>query len=78
MASRIVNVHAAKTHLSRLLEDVEGGEQIIVARAGRPVARLVPYAESREPRVPGLWRGQVSIAPDFDVSSDELIATFEE
>ena len=61
-----VNIHQAKTHLSRLVERVEAGEEITLARAGRPVARLVPYRARQAPRRPGLWKGQVSIAPDFD------------
>lgn len=61
-----INIHEAKTHLSRLVERVEAGEEITLARAGRPVARLVPYRARREPRRPGLWRGQVWIGPDFD------------
>ncbi len=77
MTAKQVNVHAAKTHLSRLLEDVEAGEEIVLARAGRPVARLVPFKPSKQPRTPGLWRGRVRLAPDFDVTPDELISTFE-
>ena len=61
-----INFHEAKTHLSRLVERVEAGEEITLARAGRPVARLVPYRARHEPRRPGLWKGQVSIGPDFD------------
>ena len=61
-----VNVHEAKTHLSRLLEQVEAGEEITLCRAGRPVARLVPYAARREPRQPGFWKGRVVIKPNFD------------
>ena len=61
-----INIHEAKTHLSRLVERVEAGEEITLARAGRPVARLVPYRARREPRRPGLWSGQVTIASDFD------------
>jgi prevent-host-death family protein len=61
-----VNIHEAKTHLSRLIERVEGGEEITLARAGRPVARLVPYRARLEPRKPGIWEGQVVIGPDFD------------
>ena len=61
-----INIHEAKTHLSRLVERVEAGEEITLARAGRPVARLVPYRARPEPRRPGLWKGQVSIGPDFD------------
>ena len=76
MATRQVNVHAAKTHLSRLLEEVEAGEEVVLARAGRPVARLVPYKPGKEPRRPGLWRGRVQMAPDFDSTPDELIEAF--
>jgi prevent-host-death family protein len=77
MAARQVNVHAAKTHLSRLLEEVEAGEEIVLARAGRPVARLVPFRPQREPRVPGTWRGRVHMAADFDTTPNELIEGFE-
>jgi prevent-host-death family protein len=66
MAIESVNVHAAKTHLSRLLERVEQGEEIVIARAGRPVARLVPYRTSGEVRTPGLWKGQVWLSDDWD------------
>ena len=61
-----INIHEAKTHLSRLVERVEAGEEITLARAGRPVARLVPYRARREPRRPGLWKDQVWIGPGFD------------
>lgn len=61
-----INIHEAKTHLSRLVERVEAGEEITLARAGRPVARLVPFYARREPRRPGLWKGHVWIGPDFD------------
>jgi prevent-host-death family protein len=73
---RTVNVHEAKTHLSRLLEAVEAGEDVVIARAGKPIARLVPAAPRIEPRVPGSWRGRVFIADDFDETSEELIAAF--
>ncbi len=67
-----VNIHEAKTHLSRLVERVEAGEEITLARAGRPVARLVPYRARREPRRPGMWKGQVVIGPNFDEPLKEL------
>jgi prevent-host-death family protein len=63
---KTVNVHEAKTHLSRLLEAVEAGEEIIIARAGKPVARLAPLEEPRQPRRPGALAGQIWIAEDFD------------
>lgn len=63
---KAVNIHAAKTHLSRLVERVEAGEEITLARAGRPVARLVPYVQRGEPRPFGLWKGKVWLDPDWD------------
>ena len=72
----MVNIHEAKTHLSRLLERVSAGEEIVIAKAGRPVARLVPYEESLEPRKPGGWEGRVWIADDFDELPPDLLAAF--
>ena len=72
-----VNIYEAKTRFSRLVERVEAGEEIVIARAGRPVARLVPYRARRSARVPGLWKGRVRLATDFDVTDRDLIETFE-
>jgi prevent-host-death family protein len=74
----LVNVHEAKTHLSRLLERVEAGEEIVIARAGTPVARLVPV-EKKPKRVPGFWEGRISFAPDWDSPelNDEIADLFE-
>ena len=63
--AKIVNVHEAKTHLSRLLLEVERGREIVIARAGRPIARLVA-AEPVAKRELGLESGQIWISPDFD------------
>lgn len=73
---RPVNIHEAKTHLSRLIERVEAGEEITLARAGRPVARLVPYRRSQEPRTLGIWRGKVRIADDFDAPLPDVEEAF--
>jgi len=73
-----VNVHDAKTHLSRLLERVEAGEEVVIARAGRPVARLVPYRRRQEPRVLGVWQGRVTIGPEFDEADEEIGRLFNE
>ncbi len=73
--ARVVNVHEAKTQLSRLLQAVEDGEDVVIARAGRPVARLVPAAAPRNRR-PGAWRGQVVIADDFDDVATDLLPAF--
>jgi prevent-host-death family protein len=68
-----VNVHEAKTHLSRLLARVAAGEEIIISKAGKPVARLVPFQGVQKKRVPGLDRGKVWIAEDFDAPLPEEI-----
>lgn len=62
----IVNVHAAKTHLSQLLARVEAGEEVVLARAGQPIARLVPFISSGTRRRFGGWKGRIVIAKDFD------------
>ena len=73
-----VNIHAAKTHFSRLVERAAGGEEIIIARAGKPLARLVPLAPRRKVRRPGLLRGRVRIAKDFDAPlPEEILRSFE-
>jgi prevent-host-death family protein len=73
-----VNVHEAKTHLSRLLARVMGGEEVVIAKAGRPVARLIPYEEPPANRVPGTAQGQLKILPDFDQPlPDEILKGFE-
>jgi prevent-host-death family protein len=77
MADPTVNIHEAKTHLSRLVERVEAGEEVVIARAGRPVARLIPYRTRTVPRAAGLWRGRVSLSADFDATPEGVIADFE-
>jgi prevent-host-death family protein len=72
-----VNIHEAKTHLSRLIERVEAGEEIVIARAGRPVARLVTFRKTNHPRVPGRWREQIEVAADFDTPNEEIIRDFD-
>ena len=72
-----VNIHEAKTNLSRLLARVEQGEEIIIARGGKPVARLVPFTPDLAPRPLGLLRGRIHIADDFDAPlPPELLAAF--
>ena len=72
-----VNVYEAKTHLSQLLDRAAAGEEIVIARAGRPVARLVPLSEASSlRRSPGAWRGNVRIADDFDELPAEVEAAF--
>jgi prevent-host-death family protein len=71
-----INVYEAKTHLSRLLDRVEAGEEIIIGRAGRPIARLVPYRKPAVRRRPGAWRNKVRIAEDFDELPEKITAAF--
>lgn len=72
----VINIHAAKTQLSRLVERAEQGEEVIIARAGRPVAKLVPYVPARKPRQLGIYKGQIALAQDFDTLPDEIAAPF--
>jgi len=70
-----VNVHQAKTELSKLLAEVEQGQEIVIARNGTPVARLVPFPAPRPKRLRvDTWKGRVQMAPDFDapLTDDEL------
>lgn len=77
-AARTYNVHDAKTHLSKLLERTADGEEIIIARAGVPVARLVPIVAPAAERPLGTERGVVLIAEDFDAPlPPDLLDAFE-
>ena len=72
-----VNVHDAKTNLSSLLQRVEAGEEITIARAGQPVAKLIPVTRQK-PRVPGLGKGTITIHDSFfDPLPDDLLRAFE-
>lgn len=73
----IVNTHEAKTRLSELLRKVEAGEEVTIGRAGRPIARLVPYEQELEPRKPGTWRGRVRMSDDFDELPEEYLDAFD-
>jgi prevent-host-death family protein len=75
---KIVNIHEAKTQLSRLLAQVAAGEEVVIAKAGKPVARLVPVTGERSGRELGVDQGRVVIADDFDAPlPDEMLARFE-
>ena len=70
-------MHEAKTTLSKLVERVERGEDIVIARNGKPVARLVPVASTSSlASVRGAWRGRIRIAEDFDGLPDDLAEAF--
>ena len=63
-----INIHQAKTHLSRLIEDVANGNEVLIAKGGKPMARLVPLGRDDTPRRPGMLKGKLRIAEDFDRS----------
>jgi len=76
--TKVVNVHEAKTNFSKLLKLVERGEDVIIARAGRPIARLGPLATALPDRTPGSANGLIIIADDFDAPMPDLERAFEE
>jgi prevent-host-death family protein len=76
--TRTVNIHEAKTHLSRLVDDLASGKETIIAKAGKPVARLVPFTGSRTPRQPGFLKGKLRTPADFDAPlPDAILDAFE-
>jgi prevent-host-death family protein len=73
-----VNIHEAKTHLSRLVEEVSKGREILIAKAGKPMAKLCGIATAKPVRKPGFLKGKIKIASDFDAPvPDELLEAFE-
>jgi prevent-host-death family protein len=75
--TKMVNVHEAKTHLSRLLVEVQQGKEIIIAKSGHPIARLSPATYHPSIRIPGSAKTTVVIAPDFDAPlPDAILNTF--
>lgn len=77
MQQRTVNIHEAKTHLSRLIDAVLGGQEIIIAKAGKPMVRLAPLKKRMQPRQPGALKGRIRIADDFDAPlPDDVTAAF--
>ena len=70
---KTINIQAAKTHLSRLVDLAAEGEEIILAKAGKPLVRMVPYAAVRKPRTPGLFAGQGWEAPDCWTADEAVL-----
>jgi prevent-host-death family protein len=78
MSEIIYNLYEAKTSLSRLVDRAANGEEIILSKAGKPMAKLVPFRQSSASRQPGGWEGQVRISEDFDDPlPPEIQAAFE-
>jgi prevent-host-death family protein len=72
----IANIHEAKSQLSKLVDRALDGEEVIIARAGTPVVRLVPVRQDDTPRQGGQWKGRVRIAEDFDTLPDDIADAF--
>lgn len=70
------NMHEAKTQLSRLVEQALAGEEVVIARAGKPLVRLVPVVEDKPRRQLGRLKGKIHIAPDFDETPQDIIDSF--
>jgi prevent-host-death family protein len=73
---QIANISEAKAQLSALIEKVMAGEEIIIGKAGKPVARLVKYENNRTARRPGALKGKIKIADNFDVLPDDVAKAF--
>ncbi len=72
-----INIHEAKTHFSKLITQASLGEEIIIARAGKPVARLVALEKPKKNREPGSAKGQISMSDDFNAPlPDEILDSF--
>ena len=74
---KVINIHVAKTHLSRILERVAAGERIVLGRAGKPIAVLSPYVDPAGRRQPGALKGRIRIGNDFDGADDSIADLFE-
>lgn len=72
----IANIHEAKSQLSKLVEQAMKGEEVIIAKAGQPMVRLVPIQLDETPRQGGQWKGRVHIAEDFDTLPDDVAEAF--
>jgi len=73
---KVINIQAAKTHLSRLVEEAASGEEIVIAKAGRPYVKLVACTPSKAPRKLGGWEGKLTIGEDFDQVDGEIVHLF--
>ena len=72
-----INIHEAKTHFSRILKRVAMGEEIVIAKAGKPIAKVSPYAQDERERVPGKDQGLFTVPEDFDAPlPDDVLAKF--
>lgn len=74
----VTNIHEAKTQLSKLIEKVLEGEEVVISKAGKPLVKLIAYQVNRELRKPGNWQGKVKMSADFDELPEEILKSFYE
>ena len=76
--ANIINIHEAKTHLSRIVDEVAAGSEVIIAKAGKPMARLMPLTGIPREKKLGLLKGKIKVPDDFNAPlSEDVIADFE-
>jgi prevent-host-death family protein len=76
--AEIINIHEAKTHLSRIVDEVAAGSEVIIAKAGKPMARLMPLSGIPRAKKLGLLKGKIKVPDDFNAAlSEDVIADFE-
>ena len=78
MSTQVVNTHEAKSRLSQLIRDAEAGNEVILARNGQPVAKIIPWPPARPERVAGAWAGRVTAGPDLVGSDPDVLALFDD
>ncbi len=78
MTVHIVNTHEAKSRLSELIREAEQGREVIVARNGRPVAKIIAWPPTHVARIPGVWAGQVSYSTDLATTDEDVTSLFDE
>ena len=73
---QVVNIHSAKTNLSKLIEQTLVGKDVVIAKAGKPVAKLIAYKEKVKPHKFGLWKGKIWVSDDFNDEDEEINKLF--
>jgi prevent-host-death family protein len=72
--SNVINIHEAKTHLSKIVDEVAAGAEVIIAKAGKPMARLSPISAPAQPKKLGLLKGKIKVPDDFNTPLDEDVS----
>ncbi len=71
-----INIHEAKTNLSKLIERALKGEEVVISKAGKPVVKMTAFKQVLKPRIPGAWKGKVWMSPDFNDEDPEINKMF--